>query len=228
MRTLSERMQAAADAAKVSQADIARHLGVSRSTVNQWFNGRAHSLSADYGARAATFLNVNALWLSSGKGPMRPGEIPAGAAVAAYNDFTELDEQRYVKVPSYDVGLSAGNGNLAWVEHSEDDPLVFRASFFKARGRKPENAKALYVRGRSMEPELRDGDTVVIDIADTRIVDGEVYAVLVGDQLFIKFVDRLTDGIRLRSANPEFAAQDIRGEDLERFRVLGKKFWRAG
>lgn len=154
-------------------------------------------------------------------------DIPASASVGAYDKLDEIGLGSYVSVKVYDVEASAGHGNFVWVEN-ETDPILFRLRFFNARGKKPENARAIYVRGRSMEPLLEDGDTVLIDISDTRVIEGEIYAVMLWGELYIKHIDRIRDGFVLRSANPEFGPREVVGEDLEGFRVLGRKFWRAG
>ncbi len=231
MNTLADRINRALQEAGKNQTELAAYVGIKTPSVNAWVSGDTKTIKGENLLRAAAFLNVRAEWLSNGKGDMRPNPaaqtIPPNASIAAYADHRELDEEKYVKVKSYSVGLSAGAGNVVWVEY-EDDPLVFRASFFKARNLKPEHCKALRVQGRSMEPYLDDGDTVMIDTHNTRIIDGEIYAVMVGEELYIKHIERLPGGIRLRSANETFRPIDLNTEQLEQFKVLGKKEWRAG
>ncbi len=232
---LSDRIKKRLEATGKTQAGLARHVGVKPPSVSKWMNGETKNLEGMNLLRASDFLECSPTWLAQGKGlevenyGVRAGSalIPSSAAVRSYDDYRDLDPEKYVFVKSYSIGLSAGNGNFAWIEH-EDDPLVFRASFFKARKLKPENCRALRVSGRSMEPALDDGDAVMIDTSKIHIVDGEIYAVMVQGELFIKYVDRLPGGIRLRSANEAFKPMDLTQEQLESFTVLGKKEWAGG
>jgi phage repressor protein C with HTH and peptisase S24 domain len=84
-------------------------------------------------------------------------------------------------------------GVIGWaVECVEEDapPLFFRKEWFDRRGYVPESLVAVRVSGSSMEPGLWDGDTIVVNRADTQLVDGEVYAVSYEGELVIKRLRR--------------------------------------
>lgn len=153
--------------------------------------------------------------------------IPAHTSPVTYKHVSELNQDDYVFINRYDVRLSAGNGNAQWIIR-EKDPLSFRASWFKKKGLHPEACKALYVRGRSMEPKLEDWDTVLIDTLDTELIDGEIYAVTYKGQFYIKTLERQGDGILLKSENPEHQSIVVPEEELGRLQVLGRKVWRGG
>lgn len=74
MTTLAERIRKAAEEAEVSQADLAAACGVSRPSVNDWMSGKTKTLKAASAQRAATCLGVCFLWLTEGRGPMRPSD----------------------------------------------------------------------------------------------------------------------------------------------------------
>lgn len=156
-----------------------------------------------------------------------PPIIPETAGIVTYDDVSELDPDKYVLIDRYDIKLSAGGGNVQWIVN-EKDPISFRARWFQRKRVDPKKCRALYVHGRSMEPVLEDYDTVLIDTSKTQIIDGEIYAVSLGDEFFIKIVERTNDGIVLVSANKEFKDIEIKGEELDQFRVIGMKIWRAG
>jgi hypothetical protein len=153
---------------------------------------------------------------------------PPGAIVVAWENLNDLPKDAYVHVPHYDVELSAGDGTQ-WVEHADNSPLVFRAKWFAGRGLKPENCRALYVSGDSMQPELKDGDTVLIDTSSTTIRDDAVYALVYFDKLYIKRLFLLPGGgVELRSDNKHHPSREVHGADLAQLRILGEKVWRAG
>ena len=154
-------------------------------------------------------------------------DIPAGASVVSYRSLDELDQSDYVLIDRYDIELSAGNGNAQWVVRSKD-PLSFRASWFKKKGLHPEACKALYVRGRSMEPKLEDWDTVLIDTSDTDLIDGEIYAVTYKGSFYIKTLERVDGGILLKSENQDHKSVIVPEGDFGRLHILGRKVWRGG
>ena len=91
------------------------------------------------------------------------------------------------------VRIKMSGGVVGWaVECHEEDapPLFFRKEWFDRRGFKPENLVAVKVTGSSMEPGLYDGDTIVVNRADTQLVDGEVFAVSYEGELVIKRMRR--------------------------------------
>lgn len=228
MSTLSERLESALKARpELSKAGLARACGISKPSVSNWFSGKTMSLDGGNLLKAAAYLGVKAEWLATGKGRMEPPEVPAGASVGVYDEPGSLDPESYIWIDRYDLKLSAGNGNAQWVV-KEKDPISFRRGWFVQRRLVPEHCKAMYVRGRSMEPVLNDWDTVLIDTDDTEIVDGEVYAVVYRGSLYIKTLERMGGGVRLKSENPAFDPIDIPEQELQQLHIIGRKVWRAG
>ena len=176
--------------------------------------------------RASKILNISPEWLQEGVGEMQNTSIiPPAGLIAVLEDTDTSDTHREIKM--YDVELSAGTGNCTWIVR-EDEPLVFRAAWFKARHLIEENLRGMYVKGNSMSPVLNNRDTVIIDISDVEIVDGEIYAVCYKEKLYIKQAKNTEDGICLLSFNPEYGPMNISGEDAQRFQCLGRMVWRGG
>ncbi|MFK5288722.1 S24 family peptidase, partial [Glaesserella parasuis] len=105
---------------------------------------------------------------------------------------------------------------------------LFREAWFKVKRLSPKNCKAMYVRGHSMAPVLEDWDTVIVDISDTEIADGEVYAVVYNKHFYIKQIIRTGKGIQLVSFNPEYYPIDVMDDDLNNLQIIGRKVWRGG
>jgi phage repressor protein C with HTH and peptisase S24 domain len=154
-------------------------------------------------------------------------KIPAGSSVRVYDNPDELDPESYVWIDRYDINLSAGCGNIQWVVNQKD-PICFRAAWFRFKGLPIDDCKALYVRGRSMEPVLQDYDTVLIDTSKKDIVDGDVYALCLEDEFYIKAVHRKPGAVVLRSYNKDFEDIEVAGEQLNHLCVIGKMVWRGG
>lgn len=104
---------------------------------------------------------------------------------------TETAPEGFVAIRRVRIKMSGGVIGWAVECHEEDaPPLFFRKEWFDRRGFKPENLVAVKVTGASMEPGLYDGDTIVVNRADTQLVDGEVFAVSYEGELVVKRMRR--------------------------------------
>lgn len=100
--------------------------------------------------------------------------------------------------------LSAGASGFG-VEYLQGDgpPIVFQRSWYESRGFKPENLFAVKVANGSMEPGLFDGDTVVVNTAQTTQRDGVVFAVNYEGEMVVKRLVRDAGQWWLSSDNPD-------------------------
>ena len=208
---------------KINQAWLARKVGVTRATASKWLSGNIQELRTETLISLAKVLECTPEWLGGLSDNLT---IPDYPTIAILEDMENLDG--YVMFDMYDVKLSAGNGaHATWIAR-KDEPLAFREAWTRKRGFKPEQVKGLYVRGDSMEPFLKDWDTVLIDTSDVDIVSGEIYAVNYKNNLFIKEARMQPDGLQLISYNSKYEPIKVTEEDAERFQVLGRMVWRGG
>lgn len=70
MRTLSERLAYALENAGMKQIELARAIHVNRTSVNDWLSGKTKNIRGDTLLKIATVLDVDPLWLSTGKGKL--------------------------------------------------------------------------------------------------------------------------------------------------------------
>lgn len=226
MEKIADRLRRLMVEQGISQYRLWKESGVSQPTIKRILDGDSKEPDKSTVAKLAAALNCSYGWLYDGN--ESGAEIPSAASVAVHDNSSDLDPESYVWIDRYDIKLSAGNGNANWVI-KEKDPISFRRAWFTQRRLSPDQCKAMYVRGRSMEPVLNDWDTVLINTADTdELVDGEVYAAAYKGSLYIKTVERTGNGIRLKSENSSFESIEIQGDDLQKLHILGKKVWRAG
>lgn len=245
MKTIAERLKDRMDAKGYTQYRLWKLSGVSQPTIGRILDGESKEPERGTVEKLAKILGCTTQWLYEGKGSIdgapeaaahygitvHPSSVvrepPPGSSVGVHDDAADLDPDSYVWIDRFDLRLSAGSGNAAWVI-KEKDPISFRRSWFDRKRLNPEACKALYVRGRSMEPVLNDWDTVMIDTNDTEIIDGEIYAVSFRGSLYIKTLERTAIGLRLKSENPSFESIEVANGDSDHLTVLGKKVWRAG
>lgn len=84
------RLKQAAAELKLSQADLARRLGVTRGAVSHWYSGRSIPEGATLAA-LADVLNVRAQWIASGSGGRAPAAPESLAAAPAADGPDELE-----------------------------------------------------------------------------------------------------------------------------------------
>ncbi|WP_051213448.1 LexA family transcriptional regulator [Rubritepida flocculans] len=151
-------------------------------TIAQIREGLARPGKSQKGLAAAMGVDTSTVSrLLAGKRPLRAHEIPvilgyleAGSAAAgggrcrAMPEIVQIGGDRFAMLPVYDAMVSAGPG----AEAEETPPatrIAFRVDWLKrvARGNLGDLV-VLTVDGDSMEPTLRQGDSVLVDMGQQR------------------------------------------------------------
>jgi phage repressor protein C with HTH and peptisase S24 domain len=160
-------------------------------------------------------------WLITGEGEPRPGRFSSRA--------TESDDAEIVSIPHYAVQLSAGNGRST-ADFDELERLVLPADWVRrVFGRPAAHLVLAGAAGTSMEPTIRDRDLLVVDTADQRLTSGRVYALVVGDTLLVKRIERTLRGqIFLRSDNSAYQSEELTEDLADTVRILGQVIWHGG
>ena len=198
----AERLQAAI--AQTPQAVVAKRAQVSTSVLHKYLRGSEPGVSS--AARLAKALGVNLLWLATGEGS--PNAESGG----------------HVGVPIYDVRLAAGAASFV-----EAAPVIGEMPFDREllRGFGHTDAAGLAVveaEGDSMEPTIADGARVVLDLRDVRLREG-VFGFRLGDELRIKRLRRMVDGVEFLSDNTRYEPELLTGENLDQFAIIGRALW---
>lgn len=168
MPTIAERLKRARAEKGWTQGRLAAASGVSQGTIGNIESGARQSRASLNPIAEA--LGVNYKWLADGVGCKYViSEKPA---------IYLVDNPDYPAVRRVKLQVQAGVTGFSIQGDNEDaDPIVFRREWFEQHGYKPERLVAVRVKGASMEPRLFDGDTIVINTAQTAPVDGVVFAV---------------------------------------------------
>ena len=131
--------------------------------------------------------------------------------------------ESYTMIPKVMAKAGAGSSLI-----TEDDVLgmyAFRNDFLRRVGIHAQHSVMLDVMGDSMEPLIRNQDTILVDQSDRVLKDGEIFLVGFGDELLVKRVQRTPRGWLLRSENNNFRDVPVEGVDLDMFRVYGRVRW---
>lgn len=128
-------------------------------------------------------------------------------------------------VPMVEARISAGTGSFQ-TEAGSERLYAFRSDFLNRKGQ-PKMMVLMRVSGDSMEPEIKHGDTVLIDKSQCEPRPGTIYAVRVGELIYLKVVDALPDGLVLKSVNPKYEPMkvDMRGDLADGVAILGRVIW---
>lgn len=183
-------------------ADAARYFGVKPPSVSGWMStGR---ISKENLVKLIQWLDKTPLSHWGAEGLLNQGQ--------PVNIVGEKDHpgDAYIQIRESQVRFAAGNGRTAHFDELQDSvPATYRQEWFAKEGINPANARRFKVDGDSMEPFLHHGDTVLVNLAETSIINGKVYALRYGEELRIKRVYRKLDGgLILHSDNPDYLPRD--------------------
>lgn len=132
----------------------------------------------------------------------------------------ELDD--FVMVPKVEAVAGAGasletGGNVLGM-------YAFRREFLRRENISQKNCVMMMVRGDSMEPLLRDGDTILVDQNCNEPVDGQLFVVRLDDELMVKRLQKTAQGWNICSLNTGYEPIPVEG-DQENFQVYGRVRW---
>lgn len=198
------------------QASFAKALGINPNTLRSYERGLAIP-NQEVLARLCVKFSVNPAWLLLGdESPME--NIPQENLVVENDDDI-------IKIPMVKAVLSAGSGSLQTNGESERE-YAFRRDFIKRKGN-PKNMVLMRVHGDSMQPEIMDGDVVLLDQSKRTVVPGRIFAVGFEEAIYLKRIDLLPGQAILKSINPAYppVTLDIRGQNGDKLRLIGQVLW---
>lgn len=232
MKTVGKKIAEARKSAGLSQPELAAKIGWGQSRLSNYERGIREPKIDDLKAISnALKIDVHTLIPGNVEPPKAQG-VEQAKSQYVIGEFDTWDSNTplspdEVELPFYkEVELSAGNGSIVQRE-SSGFKLRFAKSTLRRYNIQPDMAACVVVSGNSMEPVLPDQATVGIDTANTRIKDGDMYAIDHGGMLRVKVLYRLPGGgIRLRSFNrDEYPDEDYPAEQAHEVKVLGRVFW---
>lgn len=191
-----------------SQRELASLLGVKGSAISQAKKRKV--IPRAWITEISEKMNLTPKWIKTGNGEK-------------YFDKPDDNNHSFEIVPKVKTRLSAGGGSFD-VDQKISEYYSFQKLWLRKKGN-PKNMVLMDIVGNSMEPELKDGDTVLVDRAKSEILAGAIYAVGVEDTVLIKRVEKLPDKLVLISDNEKYPPTYITGDDINRVRVLGKIIW---
>lgn len=190
-----------------------------------WLNSRIGkreqaAVAEKIGAAVSTFNRV----LSGGSTPPADKMLLWLNAFGVHLAYPDERLSNYSFIPK--ITAVAGAGESLETESEIEGLYAFRTDFLQREHINPAESAMLLVRGDSMEPLIKDGDTILIDKSDNIPREGLIYVATLGDALMVKRFQRLPNGWRLCSENSIRGYTDVVGDDfLDMLRVHGRVRW---
>lgn len=226
-------------ASRVTQKAIAEAAGIDASNVSQWKTGH-RPIPSDKAPLVASMVGVDAAAISEAYAETAEAtaKAPAGRRVLipayeieAVEDGEQFDTESEVWVRGVDIEVSAGDGAVVPEFIDTQYRQRFTLQWLRRIGAKAEDLRVMRVRGDSMERTVFDGDKVVINLGDTKIVSNHVYVVVVGDEAKVKRLFRSADGrVRIVSDNADKATypDEYVESTSDGFLVIGRVVDKSG
>jgi len=198
------RLHRAVKATGRTQAEVAAEVPLSRQRLSGVLGGEVHPSQAAF-LRICEVLSVS------------PSEILTGQATEP-----PVEQEEIVPIPRVLAVASAGNGVIAEHESLGSSPFHLAGSWLRQKFGTVNSLRVVQVNGASQEPDLRDGDWVLIDEAKCSLDDG-MAVIRLDDSLLIKRLQRDGHMLHLLSKNPDYLTTtlDLR-KDEERLKVIGR------
>ena len=186
---------------------LAKKAGISQSGLHRYVSGGEPTRKVLIALAEASDVNLD--WLATGRGPKNDKQAPV-------DSLTRV--QLYSPPePTKDTVSQTFKGILTGVG--------FCRSWLGRHGFEAKNLAAANIRGNSMEPTIRSGDNILIDLTSREILDGEIYGIRDGESLMIKRLQRQLGGrIRMISDNHLYPVIDAPMADVE---IVGRVVWRG-
>lgn len=236
--SFGERVRQARDRAGLGQQDLARKVGVSLTTIQNYEGGQYPK--GEIAVQLANALNCSLDWLLAGLGdgeslsavelrglplgrhpdqlgfaPARPRGMepsaanPQSAPVVAPNGMAFVECMDCQLAMVPMVEARLSAGTGSFeVGASVERRYAFRMDFLSRKGQ-PSSMVLMRVDGDSMEPQIFNNDVVLVDQSQTTPRAGGLFAVGVEDVVYIKVVDTLPGKIVLKSYNDAYAPLEI-------------------
>lgn len=219
MQTIGERLRAARGEA--SRDAFAQRYGIHRNTLARWESGD-RTPDVEFLRAVAESCGLSLEWLLSGKGEMHPDGYHRPNSTPLPMVCSDCD---VVMVPKVQARLSAGGGSL----EANGDPVgtyAFRSDWIRRKGQAA-SMVLMDVVGDSMAPAIENGDMVLIDQSQQRVIPGAIYAVGIEDGVLVKRLDLTPGTLILSSINPSYSPIEVplRGDLADAVRVIGRIIW---
>ena len=191
-----------------SQTELASVLKINRSAITQ--ARKKNAIPDKWILQLYKTYGLNPDWVETGSGQ-------------TFIKKSASNDSIFKNIPKVKARLSAGGGSFE-VGSEIEGYYAFRKDWLASKGNR--NKMVLMdIFGNSMEPEMKDGDTILIDESQKDILAGAIYAVGIDDTIMVKRVEKHPNKLVLLSDNKDYSPIYLHGSELNSVRIIGKVIW---
>lgn len=151
--------------------------------------------------------------------------VPNLTKVEAWDSKTPLDDDE-VEIPFFkDFSFACGCGSISEAIANETRKLRMSKATLRNLSIAKDNAIAATALGDSMNPTIKDGDTIHVDLGRKTIKDGKIFTICIGGLFYCKRLYNMPfGGVRIVSDNSEefpeiqLTAEETKNQD---FQIIG-------
>lgn len=205
-----------------SQSDLAAALGINRSGITH--ARKKNQIPDKWILKLYRKYGFDPKWIETGTGPVfikSNSTDTGGLDHSVIQDPVSGNQMRFV--PKVSARLCAGGGSFD-TDSDVREHLCFNAAWLSAKG-SASRMVAMEVFGNSMAPEIKEGDTLLIDQSQTEIFAGAIYAVGVEDTILVKRIEKHPNKLVLCSDNRDYASIYLEKDEMDGARIIGKVIW---
>lgn len=144
-----------------------------------------------------------------------------------YNIGTNIREDSFYNIPVRgEISASCGYG-VEIIDESQTATFAMSSKFIKDVGINPKCSEIIFARGDSMEPTIKGGDSLLVDLSRREIYEGSIFCVRLNGQLYSKRLQQMSKSvINIISDNPKYENRKIDLSDMSiDFEIIGEVRW---
>lgn len=191
-----------------SQLELAKILGVHRSAITQ--AKKRNVVPEMWILKLGKIFDLEPDWLKTGKG-------------IKSSNFRRKKVKEFKEIFKVKARLCAGSGSFETDEGIEEY-LLFPSEWLARKG-SADKMVLMEIFGNSMEPEIKDGDTILVDQSQQEILAGAVYAVGIEDTIMVKRIEKRPKSLVLLSENPSYPPIFFKEKEMNSVRIIGRVIW---
>jgi phage repressor protein C with HTH and peptisase S24 domain len=191
-----------------SQNELASALKINRSAITQ--ARKKNAIPDKWLLKLFRQYGLNPDWVETGTG-------------SVFTKTVEGSGSKYQDIPKVKARLCAGGGSFE-IGSEIEGYYAFRKDWLNAKGL-INKMVLMDIFGNSMEPEMKDGDTILIDESQKDILAGAIYAVGIDDTIMVKRLEKHPNKLVLVSDNIDYSPIYLMGNEMNSVRIIGKVIW---
>ena len=204
IKSIISRLRESVENSGFSYVELEKRTGIAKSSIQRYVSGTTKKIPIDAVQAISKAVGVPAEYILGWENPNK------------YLSPTITDD--VVTFPVLGC-IAAGYEEVA-IEDWSGETVEIPISYLK--GRKQSEFFVLKVHGNSMYPLYHENDKILVLKQSCIEHNGDVGAVIYdGECATLKRIDIFDDMVRLSPINPEYQPKELKGADMELYRILG-------